>query len=91
MGHIVTHSNTQSFSLKETFNLLTQILASVATVAIASAALFWLGFNVIPVFADKAPQMFVEQEAQRQLLLSKQEGALVPVATPQAAEKKILQ
>lgn len=86
----MTHSNIQGFNLKQTFNLLIQMLASITTVAIASAVLFWVGFHVIPVFADKAPQIFSEQEVQSQLLLSKQEDILISAATPKVAEKKIL-
>ena len=49
-----------------------KMLASVTTVAIASGALFLIGFHVIPVFADKAPQIFAEKKANSQILLSQQ-------------------
>ena len=90
MGHTVTHSNTLGFDLKQLFSLLMRMIVSISTVAAASAALFWVGFHVIPVFADKAPQIFSEQEVQSQILLSQPEGILIPTKQPQTVEKKTL-
>jgi hypothetical protein len=90
MGHIMTHSNSPSLGLKQIFNILMRMLASVATIAAASAALFWVGFHVIPVFADKAPQIFIEQEVPGQLLLTQQTKPSIPTSQFQAAEKKTL-
>ncbi|PWQ98531.1 hypothetical protein [Leucothrix arctica] len=44
-------------SLRKKFNLLIKIVAHVATIGFASAALFLLGFYVIPVFAEKIPHV----------------------------------
>lgn len=44
-------------SLRKKFNLLIKIVAHVATIGFASAVLFLLGFYVIPVFAEKIPQV----------------------------------
>ena len=67
MGHIVTHT-THRLNINQSFRFLMRTLASILTLGAASAALFLLGFHVIPVFADKAPQMFSEQVSSAQLL-----------------------
>ena len=64
------------------------IAASVTTVAVASGALFLIGFHVIPVFADKAPQIFVEESADNQRLVSQQEISPVLPNQSDLAEKK---
>ena len=66
------------------------IAASVTTVAVASGALFLIGFHVIPVFADKAPQIFVEESANNQRLVSQQETSPVLPNQSDLAEKKTI-
>lgn len=82
------NSTHQAVSLKQIFSLLMGIAASVTTVAVASGALFLIGFHVIPVFADKAPQIFVEESADNQRLVSHQEISPVLPNQSDLAEKK---
>ena len=82
------NSTYEAVNLKQVFNLLMRMLASITTVAIASGALFSIGFYVIPVFADKAPQIFAEETVNNQILPSQQNTMLEHLNQADPAKKK---
>lgn len=66
MVHTVTYS--KSYNKNQNFGLFINTLTSIVTLGAASTILFFLGFYVIPVFADKAPHMFSVQASPTELL-----------------------
>lgn len=56
----MTKLNTYSLDLHYSVRLFVRAVAYVVTLGFASVALFFVGFHVIPVFADKVPQVFAE-------------------------------
>lgn len=82
------NSTHQAVNLKQIFSLFMKMVASITTIAVASGALFLVGFHVIPVFADKAPQIFVEENTNSQILLSQQSNKPEILNQSESSEKK---
>lgn len=82
------NSTHQAVNLKQIFSLFMKMVASITTIAVASGALFLVGFHVIPVFADKAPQIFVEEKTNSQMLLSQQSNRPEILNQSESSEKK---
>lgn len=82
------NSTHQAVNLKQIFSLFMKMIASITTIAVASGALFLVGFHVIPVFADKAPQIFVEENTNSQMLLSQQSNRPEILNQSESSEKK---
>ena len=83
------NSDLKASNQKQNFNIFVDTIKSITTIAVASGALFLIGFHVIPVFADKAPQIFSEDNANSQIVFNQEVSSVISNGAVSAEKKTV--